>query len=167
MSIQDDYFDIQHILKKQSRGTKKTFERFSRWAFDLEETVDMICNELKNTKITIKTMMGISCPNIKIGYKLFRQRKNDSLGSLFINRSEHLPLGVWMLAEGHRTKGYAYRPGWHVLLKPNAPHLKTYPKNEKRIWAKVAVIDYETHVRPESQGGKWLLAQKMLILETI
>jgi len=31
----------------------------------------------------------------------------------------------------------------------------------------VAVTDFETKVRPESQGGKWLLAQKMVILKIL
>ena len=167
MSIQDDYFDIKAALKPRWRVLRTSFKRFTEWAFNLEEERNKLIKELKDAKTTIKTMMGISCPEIKIGYKLFRERKNGSLGSLFINRKERLPIGIWMIAEDHRTQGYAYRPGWHVLLKPIAPHLKKKPKNEKRVWAKVAVIDYETHVRPESQGGKWLLAQKMIILEKL
>jgi len=104
---------------------------------------------------------------MRIAYKLLRRRKDGSLGSLFINRSQRIPVGLWMHAEAHRTSGYAYRPGWHVLCKPEAPHLKTKPKKETRVWAKVCVADYETYVRPESQGGKWLLAQKMIVLEIV
>lgn len=144
---------------------QKSFENFAQWAFDLETQRDELAQQLDDARTTIKVMMGISCPEIKIAYKLFRQRKDGTLGSLFINRSERIPIGVWMLAEAHRTKGYAYQPGWHALLKPEAPHLKKCPKNEKRVWAKVAVVEYKTHVRPISQGGKWLLAKKMIILE--
>ncbi len=102
-----------------------------------------------------------------VGYKLFQQRKDGSLGSLFINRRARLPIGIWITAEDHKTKGFAHRIGWHALLKRNAPHLKEHPKNGKRIWAKVILIGYETFTRPKSQGGTWLLGQKMLIEKTI
>lgn len=171
MSIQDNYLDIQNALKKanlpDAKYIQKTFEAFAEWAFELEETRDKIASELQEAYTTIRTMMKVACPEIKIAYKLLRQRKDGSLGSLFINRKEHLPVGMWMRAEEHRTNGFYFRPGWHALLKPVAPHLKTNPKNEKRIWAMVAVTEFDVCVRPETQGGKWLLAQNMMILKTI
>ena len=57
------------------------------------------------------------------GYKLLRLRKNGTLGSLFINRRAVLPLGIWLPAEEHPTKGYKFRPFWHCLPVPKAPHL--------------------------------------------
>lgn len=72
-----------------------------------------------------------------------------------------------MRAKAYRTKGYVYRPGWHALLKPEAPHLKTKSKNEKRVWARVALAEYKICERPISQGGKWYLAQKMMVLEIL
>nr|NIV33204.1 hypothetical protein [Anaerolineae bacterium] len=86
-----------------------------------------------------------------------------SLGPLFINARLRLPLGEWMDAEDHPTKGYAHRPGWHCTLSPEAPHLS----EKGRVWARVRLDGVEFHHRPESQGGTWALAQKMKILEVL
>lgn len=45
-----------------------------------------------------------------ITYKLFRQRKDGTLGSLFINRKARLPEGVWLQANASDLLGchYAY-----------------------------------------------------------
>jgi hypothetical protein len=94
------------------------------------------------------------------GYKLFRLRKNGTLGSLFINRRAVLPEDTWMEAADHPTRGYTRRPGWHVLRHRHAPHLST----KGRVWRQVEVADYTEMVRPESQGGIWLLAGKLRIL---
>lgn len=98
-----------------------------------------------------------------IGYKLFRQRKDGSLGPLFINRKQKLYVGETYIAEAHRTKGFAYRPGWHICSEKNAPHLS----KENRVWVKVEFSDYEEHQRPESQGGLWFTAKHMKILEIL
>lgn len=58
-------------------------------------------------------------------YKLFRVRKDGTIGPLFINRKLVVVPGQWMEAESHPTKGFALRPGWHCTLAPVAPHLKT------------------------------------------
>lgn len=96
-------------------------------------------------------------------YKLLRLRKDGSLGPLFINKRQVIPLGVWLEAEDHPTKGYAHRPGWHTAPEPKAPHLTT----RGRVWAHVEIEDYVDLPRPESQGGTWLLAQKMKVLGII
>ena len=96
-----------------------------------------------------------------IGYKLLNERKDGSLGPLFINRKQRIPLGTWLPAEDHPTKGYAHRPGWHVLLQPVAPHLS----EKGRVWCKVEAQDCTEFTRPVSQGGKWVLAQRMKLLE--
>lgn len=93
-------------------------------------------------------------------YKLIRKMKDGSLSPLFINRRSRIPLGVWLEAESHPTKGFAYRKGWHCTLEPIAPHLS----KENRVWVEVAVEDIELYNRPESQGGTWVLAQRMMIL---
>jgi hypothetical protein len=62
-------------------------------------------------------------------------------GSLFINRGTEIPTGRWLSAENHPTRGFANRPGWHCTASPNAPHLK--------------------------QGGEWLLARRMMVLEEL
>lgn len=55
-----------------------------------------------------------------IGYKLFRQRKDGTLGPLFINRRQRLTIGETYIAEEHPTKGFAFRPGWHICSEMNA-----------------------------------------------
>ena len=101
-----------------------------------------------------------------IGYKLFRKRKDGTLGSLFINRKARLPVDQWMQAESHRTKGYAFRPHWHVLERPEAPHLTL----KGRVWCRVEMSVAEgikTIIRRASQGGVWYLAQRIRIIEEI
>lgn len=99
-----------------------------------------------------------------IAYKLLRYKKDGKLYPLFINKKTSTPIGVWIDAECHPTKGFAVRKGWHCTLKPVAPHLKMKLKSgELRVWVEVEVEDYEFFNRPESQGGKWVLAQKMKI----
>lgn len=95
-----------------------------------------------------------------IAYKLFRQRKDGSIGPLFINRRQRITMDEWMQAEAHRTKGYAFRPGWHACLQPVAPHLS----KRDRVWAKCEIEDYEFYKRPESQGGIWVLAQRLMVV---
>lgn len=98
-----------------------------------------------------------------IAYKLFKQRKNGTLGPLFINRRQIVPVGEWLQAEDHPTKGYAHRPGWHATLKPEAPHLS----ERERVWCKVEVDGIQFFERPVSQGGKWVLAQRLRVLEIL
>lgn len=93
-------------------------------------------------------------------YKLFRLRKNGTIGPLFINRKQIIPIGVWLPAEDHKTKGYAHRPGWHVATKPFAPHLR---QTGDRKWMEVEVHDFVELKRPAIQGGVWLLAMRMMV----
>ena len=95
-----------------------------------------------------------------LAYKLFRRRKDSTLGSLFINRKRVLIEGVWMDALPFRTKGYAYRPGWHVMSRPEAPHLTL----RDRVWRQVEIDDWQIMDRPASQGGRWFIAGRMKIL---
>lgn len=92
-------------------------------------------------------------------YKLVKQRKDGSLGSLFIHASERLPFGKWLKAEFFPTKGYAPRYGWHCTFYPYAPHLST----KGRVWVECEVSGWKTYDRPESQGGAWILADRMKI----
>ena len=91
------------------------------------------------------------------GWKLLRVRRDGTLGPLFINRRQVLPYGVWLEAEDHPTKGYRHRPGWHATLKPVAPHLSM----KGRRWVRCSLQECEEIVRPESQGGTWLLAKRI------
>jgi hypothetical protein len=98
-----------------------------------------------------------------IAYKLFSKKKDGSIGPLFINRRQRLAEDVWYEAEDHPTKGYAHRPGWHCTLRPEAPHLS----ERGREWHKVEVRGLEYFRRPESQGGVWVLAQELKVLEVV
>jgi len=99
----------------------------------------------------------------KKAYKLFRRRKDGSIGSLFINARARYELGKWMKAESYRTKGYAYRPGWHCCPEMRAPHLST----KGRVWCEVLIKDYQEMDRPASQGGTWYLAENLKITKVI
>ena len=98
-----------------------------------------------------------------IGYKLFRLRKDGTLGPLFINRKQKLAIGKTYVAEEHKTPGFAFRPGWHICSEQNAPHLS----KKDRVWAKVKFSNYTSHVRPESQGGLWYTAKNMTIVNIV
>ena len=89
-------------------------------------------------------------------YKLFRQRKDGSLGPLFIGASQRIPLGEWLQAEDIPTKGYARRPGWHAGFLPEAPHLT----EKGRVWCEceVPADGYYRFPRPAHQGGEWIIA---------
>lgn len=98
-------------------------------------------------------------------YKLFRKKKDGNLGPLFIDRKLNIPHGVPLEAKFTPRKGFAPRKGWHCTLKPVAPHLKTTLKNgEQRVWCQVEVEEIEHYSRPESQGGSWVLAQRMTLI---
>lgn len=99
----------------------------------------------------------------EVGFKLFRKRKDGSLGPLFINRKQRIEVGVEYQAEDHKTRGYAHRPGWHLTLKPEAPHLK----KGGRVWCKVAYTGGKEFARPECQGGRWVLAKTLKVLEVL
>lgn len=103
-----------------------------------------------------------------VAYKLFRVRKDGTIGPLFINRKLVVAPGEWMEAECHPTKGFALRPGWHCTLAPVAPHLSTNLKSgEVRKWYKVEVQGITTFQRPESQGGTWVLAERLRVVEEV
>ena len=98
-----------------------------------------------------------------IAYKLLRKRRDGSLGPLFINCRQRVPIGRWMPAEFHPRSGYAPRKGWHCTILPVAPHIS----KKGRVWCAVEVKNLEHYTRPVSQGGTWVLAQEMKILGEI
>jgi len=104
-----------------------------------------------------------------IAWKLLRKRKDNSLGPLFVNRKMRVSIGEWMEAENHPTKGFAIRPGFHVLARSHAPHLmkKDGTLSKDRVWAQVEIEDFQEFTRPESQGGRWFLANRMKVLEVL
>lgn len=102
-------------------------------------------------------------PTRRLGYKLFRVRKDGSIGSLFCSTRDRLPQDKWMWAQDCPARGLAPRPGWHVLPRPHAPHLT----EEGRRWYRVEVDHYYTINRPATQGGEWLIARRMRILNPV
>ena len=96
-------------------------------------------------------------------YKLFRKRKNGTLGPLFINRKLVVERNKWLKAEPHKTKGFAFRPGWHCCSKPAAPHLSM----KDRAWCEVEIREVKNIQRPESQGGLWYLANKLKLIKQL
>ena len=103
----------------------------------------------------------------QIAFKLFRQRKDGTYGPLFINRQQIIEIGKTYDAEAHPTKGFKERVGWHAALTPRAPHLKEQLANgEKRVWLMVRLHGVTRYARPESQGGTWVLGDKMEVLST-
>jgi hypothetical protein len=92
-------------------------------------------------------------------YKLFRKRKDGSLGPLFINRRQRVPIGIPLLADCYPTKGFAVRPGWHCSHAPIAPHLS----ERGRVWCEVEVLRIKKLERPLAQGGLWYLAGMMKV----
>jgi len=98
-----------------------------------------------------------------IAYKLLTRRADGSLGPLFINRKQRVPIGEWLEAECHPTPGYQVRPGWHCTTWPVAPHLS--PKG--RVWCLVEIEGVQTFTRPICQGGTWLLAKRMRVISTL
>lgn len=101
-------------------------------------------------------------------YKLLRILSDGSLYPLFINKRQSTPLNVWLPAECHPTKGFAIRQGWHCCFQPVAPHLKKeLASGEKRVWVECEVEDWQSYDRPESQGGAWILAQRMMLIRVI
>ena len=100
-------------------------------------------------------------------YKLFRQRKDGTLGPLFINARLRVPVGEWLQAECVPTKGFAVREGWHSARKPYAPHLKSGP-DSGRVWCLCEVrgvcVEFK---RPAAQGGEWILSPWLKVIEIL
>jgi len=102
-------------------------------------------------------------------YKVFRLKKNGQLTALLINKTFEIPIGIWLDAEDHKTKGFAHRPGFHCVKSVNdAPHLSMNLKSgEQRVWCEIEVEKYHFVQRPKSQGGFWILAKKMKVVRIL
>jgi len=96
-------------------------------------------------------------------YKLFREMKDGTIASLFINKRKRLPLDVWLTAGCYPTKGFKVRPFWHCTSEPVAPHLSM----KGRAWYEVEMNQYAPFKRPESQGGVWYLATFIKIIRRV
>lgn len=89
----------------------------------------------------------------KIGFKLFEMDTKGNLYPLFIDKKTIYPIGEWIQAENHPTKGYALRPGLHIgeicsapwLMSADGTYKSQRSKHWKRVWCEVeyvADIDY-------------------------
>ena len=96
-------------------------------------------------------------------YKLFRELKNGQIAPLFINKKLRIPIGEWMNAECHPTKGFTVRPFWHCTSQPIAPHLSM----KGRAWYEIEMEEYTEFKRPAAQGGLWYLAGKIMVIKKI
>lgn len=101
-------------------------------------------------------------------YKLVRKAKDGTLYPLFIDKGRPYIIGEAREAEFHPTKGFAPRFGFHCCFKPYAPHLKTeLASGQKRVWIECEVDDFQSYNRPESQGGAWILANKLMVIREL
>lgn len=94
-------------------------------------------------------------------WKLLRLRRDGTLGPLFINRPQVIPLNQWLQAEDHPTPGYQHRPGWHAAPHRFAPHLS--PRG--RVWCRVELRGWVRIKRPKSQGSAGYLAKNMWVMK--
>tara|TARA_Y100000296_G_C5170696_1_gene257143 strand:- start:1499 stop:1789 length:291 start_codon:yes stop_codon:yes gene_type:complete len=90
-----------------------------------------------------------------IGYKLMRKRKDSTYGALFIDRRRRLNIGKVAYYRVVPTKGFAFRPGWHIMCTPEAPHLS----KKDRVWCRVSFEPMGQFERPQNQGGLWYLGR--------
>ncbi len=94
-------------------------------------------------------------------WKLMRLRQDGTIGPLFMNATQRVPVGKWLWAEDHERAGFKHRPGWHAMPRRHAPHLTM----KGRVWCRVELKHVEEFDKPEAQGGRWLLARRMRVLE--
>ena len=50
------------------------------------------------------------------------------------------------------------------MKSKNIPNIMILKNGERRVWCKVELDDCELYNRPESQGGSWVLAQRMKLI---
>lgn len=96
-------------------------------------------------------------------FKIFRVRRDGTLGPLFIGRDIVIKPGVWIKAKAIRTEGFKFRPGWHACPTQNAPHLTL----KGRVWAKVELRGVKLHHKPANQGGLWYTAKQLRLVEVL
>lgn len=95
----------------------------------------------------------------KVGYKLFRVKKNEpgKLFPLYVFSNESIPVGEWLEAkEGPMNEkgkvqsklgGLAYRPGWHINDEvPYVEHIYSKHNGKKYlrddcVWCEVEYLD--------------------------
>jgi hypothetical protein len=102
-------------------------------------------------------------------YKLFHKRVDGTLGPLFINRRLRVPVGEWLPAEDHPTKGFARRPGWHAMPSMEGSHLAKSAKGHgTRVWCEVEIRTYVVHNYVcHGKTRPWYLAEWLKVIREI
>lgn len=84
------------------------------------------------------------------GFKCFEMDQDGNLYSLFIDKNTVMPVGEWIEAGMHETKGFSFRPGLHIGEIPDCPWIKAYDgsdtgcyKGRRKGWKRVfAEVEY-------------------------
>lgn len=84
------------------------------------------------------------------GFKCFEMDTNGNLYALFIDKNTIMPVGEWIKAGIHETKGFSCRPGLHIGEIPDCPWIKAYDgsntgyyKGRRKGWKRVfAEVEY-------------------------
>lgn len=143
-------------------------ERPAYGGFAELDKADIMVADMKPDPHILADSLSPDTAGYLTAFKIFRVRRNGTLGSPFINRRAILPSNTWLRADLIPTKGFAVRHGWHALLRPEAPHIKLHlASGENRMWFEVRLFDYELLQRPESQGGTWALAKHLKIIHPL
>ena len=100
-------------------------------------------------------------------YKLFRLRKDNTLGPLFIDAKLRIPTDTWMKSKlGKPPKSsWKVRQGWHCCYQPVAPHLNSTITS--RVWCEVEVRHTTELPRPDRLGGNWILADELKVVRRL
>lgn len=100
----------------------------------------------------------------RIGYKLFR-KKRDGYAPLYFCKRDRYQLGeTYRAVDGGPKQGFAHRPGFHIFRAPYAPQIKRSTHGET-AWVEVAYEDVgEIHRRPLSQGGNCPISPRIRLL---
>lgn len=96
-------------------------------------------------------------------YKLFRVRADGTLGPLFLDATLRIKVGDRLRAKNMHKKGFKFRPGFHAVAKPYAPHLS----KRGRRWHRVKLYDWRREKRPKNHGGIWLVAKEITVLGAV
>jgi hypothetical protein len=104
-------------------------------------------------------------------FKLFRVRRDGSLGPVIINRGQRVPVGKWLKCEDHsdkaRSYGVAVRVGFHATKEAHAPHLTNGSKQaitDNRTWFVVELRKVRAEHRGVDGGSDWYVAEQMRVL---
>lgn len=102
-------------------------------------------------------------------YKIFRIRKDGSIGTLFIDKRARLEIGQWYRAKDLPTKGFAHRPGWHSCSSLSAPILENTrtARRENRWWFEVEIKEATPNPRPLKQGGMCYISPWIRIVRRV